>query len=105
MELNDVINFQLKRENPFEGLVIDADLWQDAHKYHRDQQRLHVLAFHQVGIAGGLQVTANDPANQSVTIHPGMGIDPEGNVILVSQAQRYTFLPLPRPTMLFRGND
>lgn len=89
MELKDVVKFQLKRENPFEGLVIDADLWRDAHKYHRDHRRLHVLAFHGTGIAGGLEVTANKPADLSVTIQPGMGIDPEGNTIIVSQAQRH----------------
>ena len=89
MELKHITNFQFKRENPFEGLVIDADLWRDAHVYHRDHQRLHVLAFHQIGIVGGLEVTANDPADQTVIIHPGMGIDPEGNVIIVPQSQKH----------------
>ena len=89
MELNDIVSFQFKRVNPFEGLVVDADTWRDAHTYHRDQQRLHVLAYHQIGIVSGLEVTASDPADQSVTIHPGMGIDPEGNVIIVPEVQRH----------------
>lgn len=89
MGVNDVIKFQFKRENPFEGLVIDADLWRDAHRYHRDHQRLHVLAFHGSGIVSGLEVTASDPPDLSVMIHPGMGIDSEGNTIIVSQAQRH----------------
>ena len=50
MELKDIIKFQLKRVNPFQGLVIDADTWRDAHNYHREQQRLHMLAFHKIGI-------------------------------------------------------
>jgi len=89
MALKDIIKFQLKRVNPFQGLVIDADTWRDAHNYHRDQQRLHMLAFHKIGINEGLKVTANTPPDVSVNIHPGMAIDPEGNVIIVSQTQRY----------------
>ena len=89
MELEDILKFQLKRVNPFPGLVIDADTWRDAHSYHRDQLRLHLLAFHMVGIVGGLAVTANDPPDLSVTIQQGVAIDPEGNVIIVPQAQRY----------------
>jgi len=89
MALKDIIKFQLKRVNPFPGLVIDADTWRDAHNYHRDQQRLHVLAFHKIGIVEGLEVTAHSPPDLSVTIHPGMAVDSEGNVIVVSQAQHY----------------
>ena len=89
MALEDIIKFQLKRVNPFPGLVIDADIWRDAHNYHRDQQRLHNLAFHKVGIVEGMEVTANNTPDLSVNIHPGMAIDPEGNVIIVSQTQHY----------------
>ncbi len=87
----DISKFQLKRVNPFHGLVIDADTWQDAHNYHRDQQRLHVLAFHDTGIVSGMEVTANNPADLSVNINSGVAIDPEGNVIIVPQKQRYKF--------------
>ena len=89
MEIKDIVGFQFKRVNPFQGLVVDADTWRDAHTYHRDQQRLHVLAYHQIGIVSGLEVTASDPPDQSVNIHPGMGIDPEGNVIIVPEVQRH----------------
>ncbi len=89
MALKDIIKFQLKRVNPFQGLVIDADTWRDAHSYHRDQQRLHMLAFHKLGIVEGLEVTVNNPPDLSVNIQPGMATDPEGNVIIISQTQRY----------------
>jgi len=85
----DISKFQLKRVNPFQGLVIDADTWRDAHNYHRDQQRLHVLAFHKTGIVSGLEVTANNPADLSVNINPGIAIDPQGNVIIMPLTQRY----------------
>ncbi|HEY79309.1 MAG TPA: DUF4159 domain-containing protein [Dehalococcoidia bacterium] len=89
MALEDIIKFQLKRINPFPGLTIDADMWQEAHSYHRDQQRLHILAFHDVGIIEGLEVIANDPPDLSVMIQPGVAVDPEGNIIIVSQPQHY----------------
>jgi hypothetical protein len=89
MALEDLIKFQLKKVNPFQGLVIDADTWRDAHNYHRDQLRLHQLAFHSTGIVQGLGVTANSPPDLSVNVQPGLAIDPEGNIIIVAQKQRY----------------
>jgi len=86
---DEILKIQLKRVNPFQGLVIDADVWQDAHDYHRSQQRLHLLAFHETGIVEGLEVVGNNPPNQSVVIQPGLAIDPEGNTIIVSQPQNY----------------
>jgi hypothetical protein len=89
MTVEDLSKFQLKRVNPFEGLIIDADAWRDAHDYHRDHLRLHLLAFHFNGIVQGLDVIANSPPDQSVTVQPGIGVDPEGNVIVVPQQQKY----------------
>jgi hypothetical protein len=89
MALEDIIEFQLKRINPFQGLIIDADTWQDAHNYHRAQQRLHLLTFHSTGIIQGLEVTASDPPDLSVVIHPGIAVDPEGNIVIVPKKQRY----------------
>jgi hypothetical protein len=85
----DITKFQFKRVNPFQGLVVDADTWRDAHNYHREQQKLHVLAFHKTGIVSGLEISAGNPPDSSVNISPGMAIDPDGNVIIVSQKQRY----------------
>ena len=89
MDLKDILQFQFKRVNPFQGLMIDTDIWWDAHNYHRDQQRLHTLLFHRVGIVQGLEVTSNKPPELSVNIHPGIAIDPEGNVIIVPTTQHY----------------
>jgi hypothetical protein len=89
MNYEDIARFQLKRVNPFQGLVIDSETWRDAHEYHRSQQRLHMLAFHNVGIVGGLNVVANEPADLSVNIQPGMAVDNEGNVIIVPEPQHY----------------
>ncbi|MFC1944158.1 DUF4159 domain-containing protein [Chloroflexota bacterium] len=90
MEHTDILNFQFKRENSFSGLALDVDTWQEAHNYHRDQQRFHVLAYHNTGILKGLEVVAHDPPDLAITITSGISIDPDGNNIIVSQSQRYT---------------
>lgn len=89
MNLKDILSFEFKRVNPFPGLAIDADTWRDAHNYSRDQQRLHNLMFHNVGIVSGLEVTENDPPDMSVNIQPGVAIDPEGNTIIVRNIYHY----------------
>ena len=89
MNFEEILKFKLKRVNPFQGLVIDSDTWRDAHEYHRSQQRLHMLAFHDIGIIEGLNVVANKPPDLSVNIYPGMAVDPEGNIIIVSETQNY----------------
>jgi len=89
MPLEEIKKFQLKKVNPFPGLIIDADAWKDAHNYHRDQQRIHVLAFHQTGIVEGMGVTASNPADLSVSVQPGLAIDPAGNIVVVLQKQQY----------------
>jgi len=73
--------------NPFRGLVIDETTWGEAHDYHRDHQRLHALAFHSPGIAAGLDVKPGDQPG-TVIVSPGVGLDHEGNVIVVGQARR-----------------
>jgi len=85
----EILKYQLKSVNPFQGLVIDADTWNDAHTYHRDHQRLHLLMFHSTGIIEGLGVTAGEPADLAVNISPGIAVDEEGNIIIVGQGQRY----------------
>ena len=89
MNFEEILKFKLKRVNPFQGLVIDSDTWRDAHEYHRSQQRLHMLAFHDIGIIEGLKIAANKPPDLSVSIYPGMAVDPEGNIIIVSETQNY----------------
>ena len=89
MNLKDILSFEFKRVNPFPGLAIDADTWRDAHNYSRDQQRLHNLMFHNVGIVTGLEVTENDPPDMSVNIQPGAAIDTEGNTIIVRNVYHY----------------
>jgi hypothetical protein len=90
MALGDLIRFQFKRVNPFQGLVLDADTWKDEQDYHRNQQKLHTLAFHGTGIVEGLEVKASQPPDFSLIISPGIAIDTEGNAIVVPKSQHYS---------------
>lgn len=89
MPVEDFLKSQRKRVNPFKGLVIDVPTWADAHSYHRDQQRLHSISMHRCGIVVGLEVVAWNPPDSSVVVYPGIAVDPDGNVIVVSEAQRF----------------
>jgi hypothetical protein len=80
---------QLKRVDPFLGLMIDAETWRDSHDYHRQAEAAHALALHGWGIVAGLEVDAADPADRSVWIRPGVALDPEGRLIIVAQPFRY----------------
>ena len=86
---NAVPRVQLKRVNPFMGLMIDAQTWGDSHDYHRLAGQVHSLAMHGWGIVTGLEVDAASPADRSVWIRPGVAIDPDGRMIIVAQPFRY----------------
>src|SRR5215210_7472511 len=86
---NAVPRIQLKRVNPFMGLMIDAQTWLDSHDYHRYAEQAHSLALHGWGIVSGLEVDATDPIDRSVWIRPGVAVDPEGKLIIVAQPFRY----------------
>jgi len=89
----------LKRVNPFQGLIIDDDIWRDSHDYHRNHQRLHQLAVHGPGIVTGLEISPHDPADLSLIVNPGVGIDMDGNIIVVAKAQVYTIQSRERGTI------
>jgi hypothetical protein len=77
--------FQFLRVNPFRGLLVDETTWADAHDYHRNQMRFHLLAMHGVGVVQGLDVVASQPADMRVTVRPGLGIDAEGRMLLLTE--------------------
>jgi hypothetical protein len=83
-QTNGIPQLQFRRVNPYQGLMIDAAVWQDAHEYHRNQMRLHHLALHGWGIVQGLEIDV--AADNALTIRPGVAIDPNGNFVIVNQA-------------------
>jgi hypothetical protein len=99
MALRNIDKYVLKRVNPFQGLVIDDDIWRDSHDYHRIHQQLHNTAVHGAGIVVGLGVSSNRPPDLSLTIYPGMAIDQEGNIIIVAKPQTYQLQSHDRGTV------
>jgi len=93
MDLSSITRFRLRRVNPYRGLVIDETTWADAHDYHRDHLRLHTLAFHDVGVIAGLNVSAvaNAAGHTEVEVSAGVAVDPDGNMIVVSQERKVPF--------------
>ncbi|MFW6125638.1 MAG: DUF4159 domain-containing protein, partial [Chloroflexota bacterium] len=67
----------------------DVPTWADAHNYHRDHQRLHAVSMHGYGVVTGLAIVAWNPPDNSVVIYPGVAVDPDGNVIVVTEPQRF----------------
>ncbi|MBX3054072.1 MAG: DUF4159 domain-containing protein [Caldilineaceae bacterium] len=78
-----------RRVSAFDGMAVTAEVWQEAHEYHRYQQQMHALNGHGTGILVGLEVIAGEPPSQTVYILPGAAIDPGGNLIVVEQPAAY----------------
>ena len=83
---------QFRRVNPYPGLMVDAQIWEEAHEYHRDQLRLHHLALHGWGVIQGLEVTLVKGAENTVRIEPGLAIDSAGNFLVVPEGQVYRLM-------------
>ncbi len=79
--------FRFLRVNPFRGLLIDEHTWADAHDYHRNQMRFHLLTLHGSGIAQGLEVGEMQPPDTRVLVQAGVAIDPEGRLLLLGDKQ------------------
>ncbi len=78
-----------RRINAFDGMTVTADVWQEAHEYHRYQQRMLALNGHGTGILAGLEVIASEPTSQTIYILPGAAIDPTGHLIVVDRPAAY----------------
>ena len=77
-----------------DGLLLTAELWQQAHDYHRRKQDLFYQSFHSPGIVAGLGISVikapmDIPAqyrdHRWLRIQPGFAIDGVGNAIIVPQ--------------------
>ena len=74
-----------KRIKPADGMSVTADVWEEAHDYHRHQLRAVARLGLGHGVLTGLNVIASDPADRSVYVTPGAALDGEGNLIVVSK--------------------
>lgn len=84
----------LTRLSVEDGLLLNAELWQCAHQYHRHRQNFHFQSLNQPGIVSGLGVSII-PAPENIAakyrdgrwleISHGIAIDLLGNPIIVPQ--------------------
>ncbi len=88
MDAQELASYPLQRVAAYEGLAVDAALWNDAHGYHHVAQRLHTRALHGWGIVTGLRVVADNPPARGVIVQAGLAIDRDGNAIRVPQPLR-----------------
>ena len=90
MKKEDVLNkFPAKRIQPVDGMAVTAEIWEEAHDYHRLSQQVHNLLSQGTGILLGLEVIASDPPDKSLYVMPGIAIDPSGETILIKEAVAY----------------
>ncbi len=92
MNQSEIIReFPTRRIKPFNGLAVTAEVWEEAHEYHRHVQRFHALFGHGPGIVTGLEVIASDPPDRAVYIRPGIAVDPLGHTIVLTEPVAYDF--------------
>ncbi|MBE9048586.1 hypothetical protein IQ255_30125 [Pleurocapsales cyanobacterium LEGE 10410] len=94
-----------------DGLLLNAERWQQAHQYHRQRQNLHYQSLHRGGIVFGLGVKAIAPPNRVpaqyrqekrwLRIQPGMAIDNYGNPIIVTEAIDLRLTAYPQSAMVY----
>jgi len=83
---NDVLrDWPAQRLKAVDGMAVTADVWEEAHTYHRQQQRLHALWQHGPGIIAGLEIIASDPPDNFVYVLPGLALDSQGQTIVVAE--------------------
>ena len=78
-------SYPVRRIKPVDGMAVTAQVWEEAHEFHRQQQRYHALLSHGQGILAGLEVIASQPPSSVVYVLPGIAIGPEGDVILLNE--------------------
>src|SRR5574341_637336 len=86
---NFLKSFPNKRIKAVDGMAVTADVWEDAHTYHRQIQQYHSLYSHGTGIVTGMQVIASDPPDTAVYILPGVAVDTAGRTLAVTEPTAY----------------
>ena len=79
----------LKRLRYFTGQVITVEGLELEQQYFREKLKRHNRTLHGFGIVSGLKLTVKRGA---IIVEPGLGLDCEGNELVVSRAQS---LPVP----------
>jgi hypothetical protein len=91
MPLENLIAYPIKGVSAQDRLPITAKLWGDSHDHHIKHRQLHVLSAHRPGIVYGLDVLVSKSDDQSVVVTPGVAIDSNGNTVVLSAPESFTF--------------
>lgn len=78
----------VKRVRFFNGQLLSARDFADEQGYHLHKQRLHAARLHRPGIVDGLSVDVQPDG--SLTVSPGLAIDPSGHTICLDQPLQLT---------------
>lgn len=106
MNIKDKLQtYPTKRIQPVDGMAVTAEVWEQAHNYHRARQNLHTLYHHTPGIVTGLEVIASDPPDSTVYIMPGIAIDPNGESIVLTEPLAYDLGIAQGPLTLLLSYD
>lgn len=90
MSIEDLLQvFPARRIKAMDGMAVTAEVWEEAHEYHRQHLQFHNTFHHGAGIVAGLEVIASDPPDTSVYILPGIAVDPAGQIIVLPQPVAY----------------
>ena len=81
--------YPARRIKPVDGMAVTAEVWEQAHDFHRQQLQYHALLSHGVGILTGLSVVASDPPDSSVYILPGIAVDSAGRTVVITEPVAY----------------
>lgn len=70
-------------------MSVTADVWAEEQDYHRQRHQLHARLSHGAGVLTGLGVVASDPPDSAVYILPGIAMDGDGQIIVLSKPRAY----------------
>lgn len=90
MALEEIIARRITGIRPFNELPIDAEIWREAHGHHALHRHLHAVAAHRPGIVFGLEVVASKVKERTVVVAPGVGIDTNGQTIVLEEPVSFT---------------
>lgn len=77
-----------RRVRFFEGRLLTARDLSDEQAYHVEKHRRHLRTLHGCGVVHGLRLTI-DAGGTTLTVEPGLAIDPQGNELCVAEPIRF----------------
>jgi hypothetical protein len=78
-----------RRLKAVDGMAVTAAVWEEVSDYHRLYRQLSTLAATGAGVVSGLDVIASDPADRTIYVTPGVAVDAEGRLIVITDTVAY----------------